>query len=1601
MACVKIYLCSNPEDSVVERKVLREDVFPKLREDCRRTYGLDFRIIDPYEGMDPGSWPTQKERLQLLDECRQNSLGPFFVGLVGRQYGGACLPEQVELSEFLTILQVGQQMGCSSAALEKCYRRNENTIPPSFCLLSQHAYQKQHDTHPRSKLEKNSWHDVVAMGRKILNEVVNQCLLEGNINPEKAQKYFRSSLENDLRYALQDSPANERRCLCYVHNTSGEADQEKNGNEQHFEFQSSRMKQLRDDFLPGLVKSHRVLVYTTAGDCVCQQRYAEELGQQLSSHLMGLVHSSVAMERHQAYNPLSQQRHLCHVFSRLYRIERVEVSQVKAYLEQDTKYPFILIGGPCTGKTVFLAHCASQIKTWMKDQNPVVIVHFTDMDGSLKETLSSLCHQIALYYNQPYNVCPKDLAQLKKTFCDFLARSSLSPNPLILIIDGLDQIPNTNGPLDLSWLPRTLLSNIKLLISSTPTKSGFLSAMKTHYPESPLLFELGLLESKSCNQMLSTLLSTANKKITSGQQMYVNQAIKQCSLPLYIELLYRQICNWSSELEVTAETLVPGIHTNIGRFLDHLEEKHGKVLVGRSLEYLTLSRCGLTEAELTDILSCDDEVLATFLPVKNSAPYKCRVPEFVVERLLLDLKGFLGTRITLGIQTLFWISRHFNLVIFRRYLCSNEQKKRHSVLANYFSGRWARGTSKLLSISGNYRMKMPKPQVIQNGVPVKISTDGQIPGQPWMFQASTSDFPANASCECTHPNMRKLHELPFHLMQSGNIEELGRVLMSPEFLYATFHAGQGEDLMFWLETASPKVFHRELGLLTAVLKPSVCWLTEYPADLALIMQANVFPFIHVFPALEDTVNHDGAVGSTEVNTVLSPTPSVPATHWVLPTTEMSPITKAAISHSGFAIVIQNNGCAWVLNGNYSQAIKLPQSSEVKFTDVRCSTEVFMLTTQCGKLLSWDINALSQLHEVQMQHQDPNSISTMEGVLVSNGMIFLFSKGTSSVSVLAEDMAIAPLQCPYNVTCMSCSVDGHMIFCGQKKGIVSVFDSQSGHLLGSFICSKGMSLFDLILHENGETMTCVDCTGSLFVWDLKIITKPALVKESFSHDKWEVLNTDYSESDHLLICKKQQIQIIDGHFLDTEDQFNSPKGKTFVQAVLDHHAHFIIAIMEDCLFIFVWNRLTGQCVLTLDIRGTQAFKLVKIKDNFLTAVTSTGITHWDMDLISVAASTPKSNKKVLKVVVERGGDHFYTSDGSEQVWRWAVLGGRVAGLLLHCGPVGALALSADCTHIVTIASGDIYIWDTSTNENIHRICGSQASQILTTPKGKFAVSLSEISLSRVWKLCSGHVVCSIHHHLRDAVISPESTFLLGIQSGDLLAVSLWSGYVGSRFSRSVCSEVVAFHPLADHPEYVVVITISGALYTWKLTDETVCHQFQFPQSFQYPSLLFKLSSDGMYGIISVVGSKINIVDTYHGKLYSLNAEGQVCQQFVDMSDKYVVYICKPSVRCQSCSFDPNIKQILAVQRVKDGKRVGMFYFCKTPSALALSETLCVYVGFEDGSIGMYAISDPEVGYINSRDKCQSARLMSPIDEPVVWTPMANPDLIWVDVVSQFP
>lgn len=55
---------------------------------------------------------------------------------MGEQYGNANLPQQIEASEFQCVLQVCQRMGLRTDILERCYQRDENAIPPSFCMVN-------------------------------------------------------------------------------------------------------------------------------------------------------------------------------------------------------------------------------------------------------------------------------------------------------------------------------------------------------------------------------------------------------------------------------------------------------------------------------------------------------------------------------------------------------------------------------------------------------------------------------------------------------------------------------------------------------------------------------------------------------------------------------------------------------------------------------------------------------------------------------------------------------------------------------------------------------------------------------------------------------------------------------------------------------------------------------------------------------------------------------------------------------------------------------------------------------------------------------------------------------------------------------------------------------------------------------------------------------------------------------------------------------------------------------------------------------------------------------------------------------------------------
>ncbi|XP_070686008.1 NACHT and WD repeat domain-containing protein 2-like [Pempheris klunzingeri] len=1696
-SCVKLYLCSNPEDSVVERRALRESVFPKLREHCRHTLGLDVRVIDPFESSDPRQWPDENTRRQLIKECRESSTGPFLLALVGHEYGTACLPAQVEVSEYQLLLQQSQQAGVSTQELERVYQRDENTIPPSYCLKARHRRACCPLAEVKEEEELKAKEEEL---RKMFQTTVSLCVHNGLMTPERAHSFHRSALDADLRSALDSCPGSDiiGRCLVYIHkviNAKGEK-----GKRQNSQLQSQSedvstptdgqlFSELCDSFLPALISSSQILVYTTTTECdrrhgytsARRRVYAESLCQQVYSDLVGLTNSvnvlnasgdawlGDALAREEA-----EQEELCDILSQFYDIIRPEEEKVRAYVEQsEQQCPLVVTGGPCTGKTVLLAHCAQQIKSWLPDCDPVVIPYFCNlsMKPSPKHLLSSLCHQIARRYhsgssseqdpsvmddpsyttnlrsnesncsptsnldplhesaarerassyNQNSSAIKPDisLSELRERLSSLLSLMPSTKRPLVLILDSLDHIKHNSEPQIIESLPSPLPPSVKLILTVSPNRIQVLQAISPERSVPPCVPEgskkesgyvsvqLGSVDRKQCVKMLASLLRSSGRRVTSGQQVLVNQALTSCCLTLYARLLHLHISLWRSDSDVTESCLPDGIHSSISALLDHLEQEHGSSTVARAVSYLTLSRTGLTEAELADLLSNDDEVLSEYVQQGESPSSSVRLPQINVERLVLDLRRFLMKRTVAGSRVLFWVNRHFKLVVARRYLGTHEVRREvHLAMADYFSGRWACGRAKPLLVNQKSRPNKDTTQM-------EVYMDRQPSSHLFIFTSSPE--------EVGRVNLRKVLELPHHLQESGKWEELEHgLLMSLEFHQAMVRAALLGDLVAMLEgkeRSSHLQFSRERALLASILKSYACLLQSSPLQLPTVMETSLLPYLDVFPVLKayvGEIRQERRKRGSGLGVVLCPAPSsIPSIQCLKceAKTKDASVTEAAATECGIVAEIMDDGAAWIWKGFGCDVVRLSLSHEQKelqFAGVKSSGQYMLLFTQCNKLFLWDVTGpeiflqlrdpLKTEFEPETSQQTPNKI---EGFVAHQKKLFMWWKDESFVSVFdVSSETLTHFQCQSYVTYLVCSSDGVYLFCGQDEGTVSIFDTNTSSLIGSCSNLNHNTITSMILSEDKWEIACVDRTGNVTLWDVAAKTQPPrLVKESFTGAKSDdILNTDYSEEiNTLLVCQSHQVTLWDTCNWELWDQFLAAQGRAFTHAVLSQDGHLFLALLNAPPFVLMWRVSTGECVLSLET-NKQPHTLLRTASDVICVTHDGCLSMWDSETIDAAGTAPKMGRGVKEVVVEEAGEWFYTADGSETVWEWRLETRLPHANFLHDGPVEKLRLSPDNIHLVTLSAGEIYVWQTETGQNILRMSGSRATDVLITPNSNFGVSISERQLSRVWKLTHGSIVCSIHLYLSDAQVSPESTFLIGRRHGDLIAASLWSGSISKRFSCVTSSEhVVAFHTLSEHPDFVVVMAASGSVYTWKIAEETVCRHFQLPYTLRCQPQDFQMSSDGSYGLLSTDNEAISLLDLSQIRLCSFKSEGPVIKACLDNSGCYAAYISRPTTQEESCVCSPHVRPVLTVVRLANGERIGSVRLSRHPMTLVVGEQQCVFVGFEDGSVGVYSITDVTMSgeeSVRCRDNVNGQIKQCHYDRaPFSWLPLATPNITW--------
>lgn len=648
----RVFVSSTFSDMIVERNALQEHVFPELRKYCQGR-GARFQAIDLRWGVGQEAALDQQTMnicIRELRRCQQLSPRPNFIVLLGDRYGWRPLPPQIDAREFDSLL--APLTKAEQDRLLARYHKDENADPPEYCLL------------PRTGefVDTASWSKEEAELRAILLKAVEQVL---SADAAVRRKYDDSATHQEIRHGALEVENPRDHVFCYFREIEGlpvddRAAQFRDicGGAADTEARSS-LDRLKEQ-LRSLLPRENVLEYSVPWDWVQARNLKDvpppdlkkEQDQDLSrlctrvrENLQQIIDDEVASfkRRPDADREAQTHREFAEDRSRHFVGRQDILGRIAEYLASDDNKPLIIHGKSGSGKTALMA------KAWLgaaKDKQAVAcFIGATPASCDLRSLLTDLCRRMGVAD------VPSDMNELVKTFRDRLSPSGEgqpAPQdrpPVVLFLDALDQLNPTDNARMLYWLPRELAPGVKLVLSvlergeakdktKPAARDDCFDLAGRIWPGR--LVELGGLDEASGTQLLGTWLAEAGRKLQPEQRADVMGKFRACPLPLFLKLAFEEARRWRSWDGLPRGTdAIPGLSDSIdgvlGDLFHRLEEprNHGPLLVGRALGYIAAGKNGLTEDELLDVLSADEDVMEWFYsqsPTEQAKRPEVRLP---------------------------------------------------------------------------------------------------------------------------------------------------------------------------------------------------------------------------------------------------------------------------------------------------------------------------------------------------------------------------------------------------------------------------------------------------------------------------------------------------------------------------------------------------------------------------------------------------------------------------------------------------------------------------------------------------------------------------------------------------------------------------------------------------------------------------------------------------------------------------------------------------------------------------------------------------------------------------------------------------------------
>ncbi|KAA0707921.1 NACHT domain- and WD repeat-containing protein 1 [Triplophysa tibetana] len=771
---VRVFISYTHSDMKSERNAFWEKAYSELQAHCQ-SLDLVAEVVDFRWGVRDiitSDHMTAELCIREIESCQKISNGPTFIALLGNQYGHRPVPSQISETEFEVLVAKLSKDPESLKLLNHWFYKDSNSIPPTYILQPITTHYPHYDDKgsENAKLRDNdviSWNVTESRLLQALRTAALQAEKDGYISVESKQKFLKSVLEYEMDHgflkAQQDASA-----VLFIRELPRLSKRECKRNFAKFLLDVTADGLLDTEARELLVDLKHRVSNTGHLQPLCMElskgamdpsrkehkEYLRNLCEQVISQMKELIGRHTPQNSgDQRWNWLKQE-----IFH--HSVLRMEMCPefrgrdgvmgkicITMWESSNGSHEPLLIHGPSgVGKTALVCKLAQDMRGVL-DQRAVVVLRFlgtsplsSDVDSVLRGVCLQVCGALGLQLPLPHVANTHE--ELVKFFRSMLDQVSKQGDTLLIILDSVETLFKTSKDHKLDLIPKDIPPNVHIVLS---VSDDYVEKCKTLVSEEKNIFGVEPLTADEGKDMIDAYMKATGRQLTSEQLDTILHCFQQSGSPLHLKLMLDAVKHWHSYTSMSSVHLGITAQEVMTQFVQSLEEKHGRKLVSHVLSSILLSRHGLSEAELQDILSLDNDVLAEiykyWLPPSHTL---LRFPRLYWSRLLYDLTDHLMERWEGGAILLRFRHWQFSELVRDRYLTREMKTDLHGILADYFSGKWSAGQLR---------------PILLPSLGTLLNSDRKVPPQPLWFNKEAA-------------NMRKLYELPYHLALAGKWEEL-------------------------------------------------------------------------------------------------------------------------------------------------------------------------------------------------------------------------------------------------------------------------------------------------------------------------------------------------------------------------------------------------------------------------------------------------------------------------------------------------------------------------------------------------------------------------------------------------------------------------------------------------------------------------------------------------------------------------------------------------------------------------------------------------------------------------------------------------------------